>query len=100
MCKYYNGIEIDIETVKELASRKKISIAVAEKFFNKKCECGKIIDEIEIAMYLKIFGIYEHYKDDRVYLCKECICDRLKFAKDEYDRLVNTYISEECGLFS
>lgn len=87
------------ERVKELAELKGISENVAKKYFSKKCSCGKKLNPDEIAMYLKIFGRYEGKEDNRDYLCKNCLCEKIHITKKEYSEKVMDFRSQGCELF-
>lgn len=90
------------ERIKELANLKGISENMAEKYWNKKCSCGKKLNPDEIAMNYKLFGRYEDIdasKDDRELLCKECMCKKLGITSKEYSEKVQEFRSSGCNLF-
>ena len=87
------------ERIKELAELKGVSEEVAEKYFSKKCSCGKKLNPDEIAMFLKLYGRYEGYEDDRQYLCKNCLCKEYGITKKEYAEMVHNFRNKGCELF-
>ena len=87
------------ERIKELAKLKGVSEEVAAKYFKKECSCGKKLNPDEIAMFLKLMGRYEGVEDNRVYLCKNCLCELLGITKEEYAEKVREFRSQGCNLF-
>lgn len=87
------------ERIKELAEIKGISEEIAEKYFNKTCPCGKKLNPTEIAMFLKLFGRYENQEDNRQYLCKKCLCQKLNITTNEYKEMIIKFRDEGCNLF-
>ena len=87
------------ERVKELAELKGISEDLARKYFKKECECGKKLNPGEVAMFLKICGRYENVEDNRTYLCKKCLCEKLNMTSEEYKKMMIDFIDQGCELF-
>lgn len=87
------------ERVKELAQLKGCSEEIAQKYFKQTCSCGKKLNVDEIAMYLKLYGRYENKEDNRVYLCKTCVCNDLNMSKDEYADKIKEFRNSGCNLF-
>lgn len=90
------------ERIKKLANLKGISENMAEKYWNKKCSCGKKLNPDELAMNYKLFGRYEDInanEDDRELLCKECMCKKLGITSKEYVEKVQEFRSSGCNLF-
>lgn len=87
------------ERIKEVADILGVSEEVAEKYFKQTCSCGKKLNPDEIAMYLKLYGRYEGYEDDRTYLCKDCLCKEQGITKDEYSEMVRDFRNKGCELF-
>ncbi|MFL8710790.1 phosphoadenosine phosphosulfate reductase family protein [Clostridioides sp. GD02377] len=86
--------------IKELSKLKNISEDIAIKYFNKKCSCGKKLNPTEIAMFLKLTGVYEKSNDNnREYLCKKCLCDFLNITTKEYKNIAIKYSEDRCNLF-
>lgn len=85
--------------IKQVAEILGVSENIAEKYFKNQCSCGKRLNPDEIAMYLKMFGRYENQVDDRVYLCKNCLCKELGLTKDEYALKVQEFREQGCNLF-
>lgn len=88
--------------IEELSEIKNISFDMAEKYWNKKCSCNKKLNPDEIAMNYKLFGRYEDLKaedDDRVLLCKDCMCEKLGITSKEYSEKVQEFRSSGCNLF-
>jgi phosphoadenosine phosphosulfate reductase len=65
------------ERIQELADIKGISCDMAEKYWDKKCKCGQKLNPDEVAMFYKLYGRYEGKEDNRVLLCKKCLCKEL-----------------------
>ncbi|NFF75875.1 phosphoadenosine phosphosulfate reductase family protein [Clostridium sporogenes] len=87
------------ERIKQLAKIKGVSEDIATKYFNKKCECGKKLNPDEIAMFLKINGRFEDIEDNRIYLCKKCLCEKEGWTGKEYSQLVRRFREQDCSLF-
>ncbi|HJG96995.1 MAG TPA: phosphoadenosine phosphosulfate reductase family protein [Romboutsia timonensis] len=87
------------ERVKELAELKGISEEMAVKYFKKECSCGKKLNPTEIAMFLKLTGIYENQEDNRQYLCKKCLSEFLGITTKEYKEKAIEFIQGGCELF-
>ncbi|HBG2133297.1 TPA: phosphoadenosine phosphosulfate reductase family protein [Clostridioides difficile] len=88
------------ERIEELSKLKNIPKEIAVQYFNKKCECGKKLNPTEIAMFLKIIGIYENINNDtRKYLCKKCLCKLLNISSKEYKDISIEYSKKGCNLF-
>lgn len=87
------------ERIQELARIKNISYEMAEKYWDKKCSCGKKLNPDEIAMFYKTFGRYENQEDNRELLCKKCLCEKLEISLKEYSKRVQYYRAEGCNLF-
>jgi len=88
------------DRIKQLAEIKGISEAMAKKFWNKKCSCGKKLNPTEIAINYKTFGRYEDVEnDERQLLCKKCFCEIQEITKKEYAELTFRYLEEGCNLF-
>jgi phosphoadenosine phosphosulfate reductase len=87
------------ERVKELADIKGISYEMAEKYWNKKCKCGKKLNPDEIAMFYKLYGRYEGQEDNRQLFCKDCLCEQLGITTKEYADKVMEFRKSGCNLF-
>ena len=87
------------ERVKELAELKGISEEMAVKYFKKECSCGKKLNPTEIAMFLKLTGIYENQEDNRQYLCKKCLSEFLGITTKEYKEKAIEFTQGGCELF-
>lgn len=87
------------ERVKELAKLKNISEEMAKKYWNKKCSCDKTLNPTEVAMFLKVFGRYEDVDDNRIYMCKKCLCKKLGINQKEYKEMMIQFMNEGCNLF-
>ncbi|HBE9444587.1 phosphoadenosine phosphosulfate reductase domain-containing protein [Clostridioides difficile] len=88
------------ERIEELSKLKNIPKEIAIRYFNKKCNCGKKLNPTEIAMFLKITGIYENINNDtRNYLCKKCLCELLNISSKEYKDISIEYSKKGCNLF-
>lgn len=87
------------ERIEEVAKIKGISKNMAKKYFQKKCVCGKKLNPDEIAMFLKLNGRYENVEDDRDYLCKKCLCEKLNITPKEYQEQVHSFRNQGCTLF-
>ena len=90
------------DRIKELAELKGISEAMAEKYWDKKCDCGKKLNPDEIAMNYKLFGRYEDIsanEDNRQLYCKECMCKKLGITSKEYSEKVMEFRLQGCELF-
>lgn len=86
--------------IKELAEIKGISEAMAKKFFNKKCKCGKKMNPTELAMFYKLYGRFEDVEvDDRELLCKKCLCKNEGMTGKEYQQNVIRFMEFGCNLF-
>ena len=90
------------DRIKELAKLKGISEAMAEKYWDKKCDCGKKLNPDEIAMNYKLFGRYEDIsanEDNRQLYCKKCMCKKLGITSKEYTEKVMEFRAQGCELF-
>ena len=90
------------DRIKELAELKGISKTMAEKYWDKKCDCGKKLNPDEIAMNYKLFGRYEDIsanEDNRQLYCKECMCKKLGITSKEYTEKVKEFRLQGCELF-
>jgi phosphoadenosine phosphosulfate reductase len=89
------------ENVKQVADILGISINMARKYFNKSCSCGKILNPSEIGMFYKLYGRYEDVQDDnRVMLCKDCVCKEMNISGKEYNQMMIKFRDKEkCNLF-
>lgn len=87
------------ERVKELAEMKGISEEMSQKYFNRKCACGKALNPTELAMYYKTFGRFEGREDNRTPLCKKCFCKELEITAKEYVSKVVKNTEDGCNLF-
>lgn len=87
------------ERIKELSEIKGISETMAEKYWDKKCECGKKLNPDEIAMFYKMFGRYENEEDNRKLLCKKCLCEKLEMTTKEYSEKIKEFRQQGCNLF-
>lgn len=87
------------DKIKLLSDLKGISIEMAEKYWDKKCLCGKKLNPDEIAMFYKIFGRYENQEDNRQLLCKKCLCEKLNITTKEYSEKVMEFRKQGCNLF-
>ena len=87
------------EKITKVSELLDISEELAEKYFKRKCSCGKTLNPDEVAMFLKIYGRYENEVDERVYLCKKCLCEQLGIDKKTYAQKVREYRDGGCNLF-
>lgn len=87
------------ERIKELADLKGISEQMAVKYFNRTCSCGKKLNPTEIAMFFKTQGRLENEEDNRIVLCKSCLCDKLGWTKTEYKEKRIEFQESGCNLF-
>lgn len=87
------------ERIKELADLKGISEQMAVKYFNRTCSCGKKLNPTEIAMFFKTQGRLENEEDNRIVLCKSCLCDKLGWTKAEYKEKRIEFQESGCNLF-
>lgn len=87
------------ERVKELAELKGISEAMAIKYFNRTCPCGKKLNPTEIAMFFKTQGRLENQEDNRDILCKSCLCDKMGWTKTQYKEKRIEFQDSGCNLF-
>lgn len=87
------------ERIKIVAELLGASEEIAEKYFKQKCKCDKKLNPDEVAMFLKLYGRYEGEVDERVYLCKDCLCEELGLTKDEYAEKVREFRDSGCNLF-
>lgn len=87
------------ERVKELAELKGISEAMANKYFNRTCPCGKKLNPTEIAMFFKTQGRLENQEDNRDILCKSCLCDKMGWTKTQYKEKRIEFQDSGCNLF-
>lgn len=87
------------ERVQEVANILNVSEEIAEKYFKQSCSCGKKLNPDEIGMFLKLCGRYEGKIDNRTYLCKSCLCEKLRITKEEYSEKVKEFREQGCNLF-
>ena len=87
------------ERIQELANIKCISYEMAEKYWDKKCSCGKKLNPDEVAMFYKLYGRYERQEDNRQLLCKECLCKELGITSKEYSEKAREFREQGCNLF-
>jgi len=87
------------ERIQELANIKGISCDMAEKYWDKKCSCGKKLNPDEVAMFYKLYGRYEKQEDNRQLLCKECLCKELGITSKEYSEKAREFREQGCNLF-
>lgn len=87
------------QRVKELADLKGISENMARKYFQKSCSCGKKCSPTEIAMFYKMTGRFENEEDDRIVLCKKCLCKELGITGDKYKQMAVEFRDGGCNLF-
>lgn len=85
--------------IKELAELKGMSEEIAERYFQRKCSCGKKLNSDEIAMFLKTNGRFEGLEDNRKYLCKKCFCEKEGINSKEYAEKVMRFREQGCHLF-
>ena len=84
------------ERIKELADLKGISEHIAEKYFNKKCNCGKKLNSDEIAINFKIYG---RNIDLSKLQCKKCFCESNNMSGKDYVKMVHEFRDSGCELF-
>ena len=72
---------------------------MAEKYWDKKCKCGKKLNPDEIAMFYKLYGRYEKQENDRQLLCTECLCKELGITGKEYSEKIREFREQGCNLF-
>lgn len=83
------------EVINELAEYKNLSYEVAEKYFNKVCNCGKKVNKKdEIAMNLKFLG-----RSIDEFMCKKCLMNYLGIDKNNWKQYVKDFKSSGCELF-
>lgn len=87
------------ERVRQLSEIKGISLEMAEKFFNKTCQCGKKLNPTELAMFYKLYGRYENKEDDRTPICKKCLCEKNCMTAKEYSKMSIDFREDGCNLF-
>lgn len=87
------------ERIKELAELKGISEAMAIKYFNRTCPCGKKLNPTEISMFFKTQGRLENQEDNRDILCKSCLCDKMGWTKTQYKEKRIEFQESGCNLF-
>ena len=87
------------ERIKELAELKGISEAMAVKYFNRTCPCGKKLNPTEISMFFKTQGRLENQEDNRNILCKSCLCDKMGWTKTQYKEKRIEFQESGCNLF-
>lgn len=87
------------ERIQYLAEVKGITFEMAEKYWDKKCSCGKKLNPDETAMNFKLFGRYEDQEDNRQLLCKDCMCKKLGITSKEYVLKVQEFRNQGCNLF-
>lgn len=85
--------------IKELAELKGISPEMAAKYFQKTCSCGKKCNPTEVAMFYKTQGRFENCEDNRVVLCKKCLCEKMNWTSKHYYELANEFKELGCNLF-
>ena len=96
---YIIGNKPTKERVRQLAKLKGISEDMAVKYFQKICSCGKRCSPTEIAMFYKTKGRFEGQEDNRVVLCKKCLCKNLGISENEYKQMATEYRDDGCSLF-
>lgn len=84
------------DRIKELAEIKGISEELAEKYFQKKCSCGKKLNPDEVAINLKTYG---RGMDVSKMQCKKCFCGVNKITGKEYQDKVHNFRNDGCNLF-
>ena len=84
--------------IQNFAKFKGISYELAEKYFNRKCECGKRLNVTEVGMFLKLFGRFEGIDDNRQYLCRKCMCEKLGITKEQYLNKIREFRNDGCPL--
>lgn len=87
------------ERVKIVSEMLGVSTNIAKKYFKQKCSCGKKLNPEEVAMFLKLYGRYENIIDERIYLCKKCLCKDLNITTKEYDEKRIEFRESGCELF-
>lgn len=88
------------ERITELSNLKGISEDLAAKYFKRVCSCcDKKLNSDEIAMFLKIYGRYDGIDDNRDFLCKKHLCEKLGWTSKEYKERVSNFRSSGCNLF-
>lgn len=90
------------KNIQALADIKGISYNMAEKYFDKKCICGKKLNPDEIAINYKLFGRYEDKtaeEDTRELYCKQCLCKKLNITTKEYNEKIIEFRNQDCKLF-
>ena len=84
------------ERIKQLAEIKGISIELAEKYFQQKCDCGKKLNSDEIALNLKIYG---RNMDTNKFQCKKCFCEFNNISGKKYVEMIHEFRNSGCDLF-
>jgi 3'-phosphoadenosine 5'-phosphosulfate sulfotransferase (PAPS reductase)/FAD synthetase len=84
------------ERIKELAKIKGISEELAEKYFQKKCSCGKKLNPDEVAINLKTYG---RGMDVGKMQCKKCFCEANNITGKDYQEKVHSFRNDGCNLF-
>lgn len=88
------------ENIKLLADIKGISEDMAKKYFGATCgTCGKRCNEVEVAMFYKVFGRFEGVEDHRKPLCVKCFCAQTGISTHDYWVKVKEFSEEGCPLF-
>ena len=85
-----------MENIKKLSEIKGINEDVAEKYFKRKCRCGKKLNPDEIALSLKVYG---RNMDLSQLECKKCFCKTNNLVKKEYFNMINEFRNSGCDLF-
>jgi 3'-phosphoadenosine 5'-phosphosulfate sulfotransferase (PAPS reductase)/FAD synthetase len=84
------------ERINELAEIKGISEELAEKYFQKKCSCGKKLNPDEVAINLKTYG---RGMDVGKMQCKKCFCEDNNITGKDYQDKVHNFRNDGCNLF-
>lgn len=84
------------ERVRELAEIKGISEELAEKYFKRKCSCGKSLNPTEVAINLKMYGRNMELEKME---CRKCFCISNDIKSSQYKEMVITFTNGGCNLF-
>lgn len=84
------------ENIHRLAEVKGISEEVAQKYFQRKCSCGKKLNPDEVALNLKIYGRGMELEKMQ---CKKCFCSENNITGKEYLDKIHNFRNNGCELF-
>lgn len=82
------------EVIVEFAKYKNLNYEVAEKYFNKKCSCGKKITINDAALSMKFFG-----RKINTFICIDCMSKIQGVTKKELLEKIEDFKQQGCDLF-